>query len=536
MTLEFEVRMPSVDLIDASQNSLPVAADSPYDLRWMLRTVFGKLALVVTITAIFAGAAVAYVLLRPAEYTAVSTLNINNLRLSLSRDDAYFSEIQFDPTFLETQIQIIGSDSVLNQALVKLGLVEAPKAAATPEEDAIWRMADAKALDEFRRALAVQRRGMSNLVSISFSAEDPQYAAQVANTVSTTYLEKLDQDRSDSAETASSWLRESLQEVGPKAQIVSEALPPVDKSNIRGVLLIAAAISVGAASAITLVLALAAIDKRIKTPEKITGITGRPCLGLVPTLRTPGARGDRQSLAVLAMITNGERAQLWHTLRHVDATATTTNGHGAPLIVGFTSTVAGEGTTTIAANYAAMKVLQGQRTLLVDGQLYNSQLSRLLNAGNAKGLSDILGSDGDGLLVHVVRDEKTGLELLPLGKYAPREHKPGERTTQVNWSDAKANTRLAALFAKYDVVVIDLPPLVAIGDVQSAAHMVDHFVMVLEWGRVTSDLLQAALVLNPRFHSKLAGIVLNRADRSRMRRVFSPSATLLQKQRALSRA
>ncbi|ODS55345.1 MAG: hypothetical protein ABS40_12285 [Agrobacterium sp. SCN 61-19] len=530
MTLKFEVRMPSADLIDASQNSLPVAPGSMYDMRWMLRTVFGKFALVVLITSLFAGAAVAYVLLRPAEYTAVSTLNINNLRLTLSRDDAYFAEMQFDPTFLETQIQIIGSDTVLNQALIKLGLMEPRNIDASPEEEAIWRLADAKALDKFRRALEVQRRGMSNLVSINFTAENPQYAAQVANAVSTTYLEKLDQDRSDAAETASSWLRERLQEVGPKAQIVSEALPPVNKSSIRGVFLIAAAISVGAASSVFLILTLAAIDRQVRTPEQITSIVGKPCLGLLPTLRTPGARGDRHSFAVLAAISRDDGAQLWHALRHVDATVTKADGSAAPLIVGFTSTVAGEGATTVAANFAALKMLQGQRTLLVDGQLYDSQLSRLLHAQGKEGLCDILTSGGDSHADCVIVDERTGLELLPLGNGT------AEPTAQLNWSGAEVTRRLAPLFAMYDVVVIDLPPLVAMGDLQSAARVVDHFVLVVGWGQLTTDMLRAALALNPRLHTKLAGAVLNRADRSRMKRVFSPSATLFQKQAALSPA
>lgn len=528
--------MPSADLNDVSHDALPVASDSAYDFRWMVRTIMGKLLLVIAITALFAGAAVAYVFLRPPEYTAVSTLNISNLRLSISRDDAYFTENQFDPTFLETQIQIIDSDTVLNQVLLKLGILAPRGNEASPEEEATWRMEEAKALDEFRRTLAVQRRGMSNLVSVSYTAEDPQYAAQVANTVSATYLEKLEQDRSEAAETASSWLRERLQEVGPNAQVVSEALPPVEKSNVRGVFLIAAAIGVGAAGAVVLILASAVIDNRVKTPEQLARISGRPCFGLLPTLKTPGARGDRHSVAVLAMIAKGEPAQLWHTLRHIDTKVAKPDGHGAPLVVGFTSTATGEGATTVAANFAAMKVLQGQRTLLVDGQLYDSQLSRIMNGRGQRGLRDISSSDGKDLLDYVIFDKNTGSDLLPVGLPPSEKEVSGVPSTRPHRPGMNANARLTQLFALYDVVVIDLPPLIAIGDVQRAARMVDQFVLVVEWGRVTSDVLNAALTANPEVQEKLAGAVLNRADQARMRRVFSPLATLLQKQSTLSRA
>jgi Mrp family chromosome partitioning ATPase len=104
-------------------------------------------------------------------------------------------------------------------------------------------------------------------------------------------------------------------------------------------------------------------------------------------------------------------------------------------------------------------------------------------------------------------------------------------TTQLFWSETMP--KLSAVFKDYDLVIFDLPPLVALGDLQNAAQVVDKFILIVDWGKLTGVMLQTAMVMNPTVHEKIAGVVLNRADRSRMKKVFSPFAALLGKQSLL---
>src|SRR5690606_13647876 len=74
------------------------------DLRWMVAAVRRRLWSTILIVLLFGSAAVFYVLIRPANYTASTQLQLTNLRLALGQDDAVFAEAHADPTFLETQI------------------------------------------------------------------------------------------------------------------------------------------------------------------------------------------------------------------------------------------------------------------------------------------------------------------------------------------------------------------------------------------------------------------------------------------------
>ncbi|MCX8995866.1 AAA family ATPase [Rhizobiaceae bacterium BDR2-2] len=509
------------------EKSLPVSSDLLYDWRWMVRTILGQRLVVLVFPAIAIVLAIAYVIYRPAEYTATSTLNVTNLRLTLSRDDAFFAELQFDPTFLETQIQIISSESVLTDLLGKIEIEgvpsNLPERTQDNNETFDIRAVDVRALEEFRRPLNVQRVGMSNLVNVSYTASDPNRAAEVANAFTNAYITKLELDRLEAAEAASSWLRERLQDVGPKAQVVSVALPPIHKSSMRGIVIIAAAAVVGTAVGVIAALGVALIDNRVRSPEQILDALGVPCFGIVPTL-APDRGSDG---AMFREALDQPMSPLWHALRHIDIALQEAGKLTKTRLIGITSTVAGEGKTTIAANFAIMQANAGKRVLMVDAQPYNMSLSRLLAPTAGRGLSDMLRLGDGNLSFYVKTDRATGLDFLPLGGMdAP------ERTAQLLWSDAM--TKFMPSFEGYDLVVFDLPPMVAVGDLYGAARMLHSFILVVEWGKPTSEALRTAMVMNPLLHAKLGGALLNKADQSRMRQVFSPFASLLMKQPALS--
>jgi Mrp family chromosome partitioning ATPase/capsular polysaccharide biosynthesis protein len=517
------------NMIPVQARTSPVSADPVYDSRWMMRVILSRPLLTMLIPLLFALAALTFVLYRPAQYTATSTLNVSNFRLTLSRDDAFFAELQFDPTFLETQIQIIASESVLNDLLTRITIDDVLGSTSDSEEVgtiASQSAIDPKKLEDFRRELSVQRVGMSNLVNISFTADSPQRAARVANAFTNSYLAKLERDRLDAAEAASSWLRGRLQEVGPKAQVVSEAVPPIRKSNPSGAIIIVVAGMVGAAVGVVAALALALTDNRIRSPEQVHRIFGVPCLGLVPTLGSRRWARKNGSL-VLRKVIDQPLSSFWHALRQADISLRTIAAPTGPRMIGVTSTVPGEGKTTIAANFAYMKAKLGERVLLVDAQPYDLSLSTLLAPGASLGLADMLRRGETAVSPYIVGvDESIGLDVLPLGTTTPPDV-----AAQLLWSDAM--TALMPSFADYDVVVFDLPPLIAMGDLTGAAQVLGSFVLVTEWGKLTSEALQTGISMNPLLHQKLAGVVLNRADRSRMKKVISPFATLLKRQSAL---
>ena len=487
----------------SSNQQLPVTPTLPYDWRWMLKSILSRPLVVLSVPVVCVLLAVLFVALRPGQYTATTTLNVTNLRLALGRDDAFYAEAQFDPTFLETQIQIISSEAVVNEVFRTLG---DNATAQTPQP------LDAQVLQDMLRPLGVARVGLSNLVNISYTAPDPQKAADMANAFARAYLDKLNRDRQDAAEAGSSWLRDRLQEVGAKAQVVTEALAPVNKSNLRGIYIIAAAGAVGLMTGMIAALALAFLDRRIRTPEQVVSVLGAPCFGMVGTLT-----GDRDTL--MRGTVDHPFTDLWHTLHHAGVALQERRKPSRARFVGVTSFQTGDGASTCAANLARMNAAAGKSVLLVDAQPYDRQLTEVLAPAVRTGLVDLIGVANGALASALVTDPVSGLSFLPLD----RGDTPA-KSAQLLWSPAMSS--LLPTFERYDLVVFDLPPLSATGDLQAAARHLDGIVLVLGWGEANEDAVETAMRLNPIVHDKLLGVILNKVDAAAMRKVFSPFAAV----------
>lgn len=104
-------------LSNQTTRPLPVDPTVPYDWRWMLKSIIGRPMIVLGLAALFMIVATMAVVMRTAEYQAVTTVSITNLRLAPGGGDAFYAEVQFDPTFLETQVYIISSETVINAVM-----------------------------------------------------------------------------------------------------------------------------------------------------------------------------------------------------------------------------------------------------------------------------------------------------------------------------------------------------------------------------------------------------------------------------------
>jgi succinoglycan biosynthesis transport protein ExoP len=79
-------------------------------------------------------------------------------------------------------------------------------------------------------------------------------------------------------------------------------------------------------------------------------------------------------------------------------------------------------------------------------------------------------------------------------------------------------TFLEDALADYDYIVVDLPPLLPVVDVRVAAHLIDAFLLVIEWGSTPREVVLDALSSVPAVREKLLGTVLNKARLARLSR------------------
>jgi succinoglycan biosynthesis transport protein ExoP len=174
-------------------------------------------------------------------------------------------------------------------------------------------------------------------------------------------------------------------------------------------------------------------------------------------------------------------------------------------IIGVTSSLPNEGKSTIAISLATLIAHGGGRAILIDCDLRNPELSRMITPDAEAGLLEIIA--GRAALEDVLwREPATELTLLPAVLTSRLAHSSNVLASQ------GMRDLFALLRASYDYVILDLSPLAPVVDVRVMAPLVDSFLFVVEWGRTDIEIVKLALSDAPEIYDNLLGIVLNKVD------------------------
>lgn len=174
-----------------------------------------------------------------------------------------------------------------------------------------------------------------------------------------------------------------------------------------------------------------------------------------------------------------------------------------PNVIAVTSSVAGEGKTFTSLNLAISIAMELDRTvLLVDADLANPGLSRLLKAQDLPGLTERLLDDKVDLKSLLWRTDVPKLTLLPAG----RRHR---RSTELLASNAMKGL-LDELATRYPdrVVLFDSPPLLATSEASVLAEQAGQICLVVESTTTPQFLVKEALGLLR--HQDRVSLVLNK--------------------------
>jgi succinoglycan biosynthesis transport protein ExoP len=179
-------------------------------------------------------------------------------------------------------------------------------------------------------------------------------------------------------------------------------------------------------------------------------------------------------------------------------------------VIGLASALPGEGRTTVALALAHLLARNGHRTILVDCDLRNCQLSRAVCPDRRSGVLDIL-AHGVALEAAVWTDPDTGLTVLPAGSGASVR-------ADMDLTLPSMRTLFDRLRVEYDAVVLDLPPLAPMCQAGVGPDLVDGYVFVIEWGRTDARMVEVALAEARGVHQSLLGVVLNKVNLTRLGR------------------
>ena len=201
-----------------------------FDLRQYLNFVWRNWLFIVSVTAFVFLIGVIQLLRATPLYTATTEVLLQAEKSPAPTESGSSDYYRIDFSFIENQLAILQSDSLLRRVVIKERLAVPPPDAKPQGTDERRDRNQTKtsprsdAINMLRGALEVSRKGKGQVLSISITWEDPTRAAQLANAVAEAYvLDQLDA-RFDAAKRASGWLSDRLVELRQKLASSEEAV------------------------------------------------------------------------------------------------------------------------------------------------------------------------------------------------------------------------------------------------------------------------------------------------------------------------
>jgi capsular exopolysaccharide synthesis family protein len=177
--------------------------------------------------------------------------------------------------------------------------------------------------------------------------------------------------------------------------------------------------------------------------------------------------------------------------------------HGAPSSIMLTSAQAREGKSTTSSALAAALAGVGARVLLIDADMRNPSLHKLLGRPLGTGLSNLLTGDGE-LDTHVQQSSTPNLSVLMAGQIPPN---PAELL-----ATGAIDRILSKATGQYDHVIIDGPPILGLADSPLLARAVEATILVVESGRTRATQARHAVERLLAVRAHVIGAVLTKFD------------------------
>ena len=249
------------------------------------------------------------------------------------------------------------------------------------------------------------------------------------------------------------------------------------------------------------------VDRTFHNPNELRQALALPIIGQVPALviengkAGKAAGGEIESPFVPTLVSyhrpRSRYAEAFRGLR----TAIYFNAHvGKHKVIQITSPNPKDGKSTLAANLAISMAQSGKKVMLVDCDFRNSTVHKLFGLNNSVGASNVIAGDQE--LPDVIQSvDVENLSILPGG---PHPSNPSELLTSPKFDEL-----VTLLSERYDLIIIDSPPALAVSDPATIASRVDGVLLVL---RITKDgrpeAVQAKQLLTS-VGAQMLGVVVN---------------------------
>lgn len=211
-------------------------------------------------------------------------------------------------------------------------------------------------------------------------------------------------------------------------------------------------------------------DGRFRSASELDDAIGLPNLGMAEKLNN-----IREGVAGLKAVESTPASEAFRLGRTVLLPQIRS---GELKTIGFTSPMQGDGKSTFLSNFAASLSQIGLRVLIIDADMRRPSVHRYFSVGRGEGLYDLLTDKTE--VDDVIREtEIENVSVITSG------------TDTKNPAELLQSDRLDAVLAqcseRYDIVLVDLPPVLAVSDPVVVMPRLDGGVLVVNVARVRRD-------------------------------------------------
>lgn len=320
------------------------------------------------------------------------------------------------------------------------------------------------------------------LLIVQAEGSNPRQTQRIANAVAAQLgkeIQSLETPRAGSQSTITV-------KVAVPAGLPSSPVSP------RPVLNVLIGLLLGLAAGASIAIGREQMDKTVRSVDELQNLTGFRPLGSIP---------EDGSIGKLPLLTARHRSIDLEVFRSIRTTLQFVDANGPSRQVVVTSACSDEGKTITACILTIAMAQTSRRVCLVEGNLRNPMFGRYLGLHTAVGLTDVLA--GRRPLTEALKSwNGEHFTVLHAGT-TPRD--PSRLLGSRAMSDL-----LAILRERFDLLIIDTPPLLSVSDSAVLSQSSDGVILVVRHGRTRRDELRAAMETLQSANARLIGTILTR--------------------------
>ena len=285
----------------------------------------------------------------------------------------------------------------------------------------------------------------------------------------------------------------------PDARVISRATLPDEPTYPRRELIFGVALLGALLAGSLAVFGLEQLDNTFRSSEQIEDLIGLPTLGLVPAITSL----DKRYGAPQDYVLDNPNSPFGEAVRSLRTAMLLTSLGAPPKTVLLTSSIPSEGKTSMAMCLARVHARSGRRTLIIDCDVRRPRLHELTGVDNQAGLSDVLLQHRE-LNEVVLSDERSGAYFVTAGGPVP--------DPAALLASDRMRRLLKDVASRYDLVIVDSPPVLSVSDARVLSQMMDKTVFLVHWGNTRRHDVMMGVKQLVEAGADMAGVVLSRVN------------------------